>query len=96
MLQTFRILSLIEGFSLISLLFIAMPAKYQLGIDYVWIVGMTHGLLWMAYVFLSLTVSHQEKWSVLFWSFSLLTSILPFGCFLLERQFKKDLVQAEI
>ena len=33
MLKTFRILSLIEGLSLLALLFIAMPAKYQFGYD---------------------------------------------------------------
>lgn len=95
MLKTFRTLSLIEGFSLITLLFIAMPAKYQFGIDYVWSVGMVHGVLWLAYVLLSLVVSHKEKWSILFWAFALLTSILPFGCFLLERKFRKNMELAE-
>ena len=33
MLKAFRVLSLIEGLSLVVLLFIAMPAKYHFGIS---------------------------------------------------------------
>ena len=89
MLSIFRTLSLIEGISLIVLIFIAMPAKYQFGlIDSIWIVGMTHGILWLAYVVLSLAVSHQQKWSVTFWLLVLFASIIPFACFFLERKLK--------
>jgi len=50
MLNLFRKLSLIEGFSLLLLLFMAMPAKYYFGfVEIVWQVGMLHGLLWTAY-----------------------------------------------
>lgn len=90
MLSIFRSLSLIEGISLIILLFIAMPAKYHFGLfDSIWIVGMTHGLLWLAYFIMSLAVSHQQKWSILFWLVVLLSSVIPFACFFLERQLKK-------
>lgn len=89
MLKTFRILSLIEGLSLLTLLFIAMPAKYQLGYDFVWQVGMTHGLFWLAYVTLSLAVSHRHNWSVIFWMLVLLASIAPFACFFLDSKLKQ-------
>ncbi len=92
MLKAFRILSLIEGFSLITLLFIAMPAKYYFEVfDTVWIVGMIHGLLWIAYVLFSLPVSHKQGWSVMFWMFALISSVIPFGCFLLDYQLRKEL-----
>ena len=91
MLSIFRTLSLIEGISLIVLIFIAMPAKYQFGlIDSIWIVGMTHGILWLAYVVLSVAVSHYQKWSVTFWLFVLLASIIPFACFFLDRKLKTE------
>jgi len=93
MLKAFRILSLIEGFSLITLLFIAMPAKYYFEVfDTVWIVGMIHGLLWIAYILFSLPVSHKQGWSVIFWVFALFSSVIPFGCFLLDYQLRKELV----
>ena len=95
MLKTFRTLSLIEGLSLLILLFIAMPAKYQFGYDLVWQVGMTHGVLWLDYVTLSLPVSHKQSWSVMFWMLVLLASTTPFACFFLDSKLKVEPTLAE-
>ncbi len=94
MLRSFRLLSLIEGLSLLVLLFLAMPAKYQFGHDFVWPVGMTHGVLWLAYVLASLVVSHLRKWSVGAWLLALLSSVVPFGFVLLDRRLKREIAQA--
>lgn len=91
MLKSFRLLSLVEGLSLITLLFIAMPARYQFGVDFVWLVGMAHGLLWLAYVAFSLVVSHLQRWSLWLWLLALLCSVLPFGFLLLDWRLKRDL-----
>ena len=90
MLNLFRLLSLVEGLSLLTLLFIAMPAKYQFGHDFVWPVGMAHGVLWLAYVLASLVVSHLQRWSVLAWAGALVCSVLPFGFILLDRRLKRE------
>lgn len=88
-LKVFRLLSIIEGLSLLFLLFVAMPAKYQFNITgIVPIAGMTHGCLWLAYVVLSLVVSHLHKWSVGFWLTTLGASIVPFACFILDKKLK--------
>ena len=92
MLRFFRALSLVEGLSLITLLFIAMPAKYRFGQDVVWPVGMAHGVLWLAYVLMSLVVSHLQRWSVLVWLMALACSLLPFGFVLLDRRLKRELL----
>lgn len=94
MLKFFRMLSVIEGLSLITLLFIAMPAKYQFGYDLLWQVGMTHGVLWLAYVSLSLPLSHMQKWSVMFWLLVLVCSVLPFAFLFLDSRLKRELVLA--
>jgi integral membrane protein len=94
MLRFFRLLSLVEGLSLIVLLFIAMPAKYQFGHDFVGPVGMTHGLLWLAFVLVSLVVSHLQRWPVTGWLLALVCSVLPFGFLLLDRRLKREMVQA--
>ena len=94
MLKSFRLLSLVEGLSLLVLLFIAMPAKYKFGHDFVWPVGMTHGVLWLAYVLMSLVVSHLRKWSVGAWLLALLSSVIPFGFVLLDRRLKRELAAA--
>ena len=97
MLKTFRMLSLIEGASLLVLLFIAMPAKYQFGYsEVVFYVGMTHGLLWTAYFVLSLMVSHKQGWSVAFWALVLGASVAPFACFILDKKLKEELVLARV
>ena len=89
MLKVFRVLSLIEGLSLISLFFIAIPAKYYFhSMDIIWPVGMTHGILWLLYVVLSLPTSHKQGWSVFYWLLVLCVSIVPFGCFILDRELK--------
>jgi len=96
MLKFFRMLSLVEGISLITLLFIAMPAKYQFGYDFIWPVGMTHGILWLSYVTLSMPVSHKQNWSVMFWMLVLLCSVIPFATFFLDRRLKRELAIATI
>lgn len=88
-LNIFRRLSIIEGLSLLFLLLIAMPAKYQFNITgIVPIAGMTHGCLWLGYIVLSLVVSHQQKWSVAFWLTTLAASVIPFACFILDKKLK--------
>ena len=94
MLKFFRLLSLVEGLSLITLLFIALPAKYQFGHDFVWPVGMAHGVLWLAFVLASLVVSHLQRWSVLAWLLALVCSVLPFGFLLLDRRLKREIAAA--
>lgn len=89
MLKTFRLLSLVEGLSLLTLLFIAMPAKYQFGHDFVWPLGMAHGVLWMAFVLMSLAVSHVLRWSVLAWVMALACSVVPFGFVWLDARLKR-------
>ena len=92
MLKAFRVLSLIEGLSLVVLLFIAMPAKYHFGISgVVPIAGITHGSLWLIYVVMSLIVSHQQKWSVGFWLLTLLVSVMPFACIWLEKRLQQQI-----
>jgi integral membrane protein len=94
-LKFFRVLSLVEGLSLITLLFIAMPAKYQFGHDFVWPVGMAHGVLWLAFVLMSLVVSHVRKWSVGAWLVALLCSVVPFGFLYLDARIKREIAATE-
>jgi len=88
MLKALRILSVIEGLSLITLLFIAMPAKYQFGVDLVRIVGPVHGFLWLAYLPLLEIVSRKNSWPPSLWNFAFVTSVLPFGFVFLEKRFR--------
>jgi len=94
MLNNFRIISLIEGLSFLVLLFVAMPLKYQWGYpEAVSMVGMTHGVLFIAYVILAGVVGQRQGWSDKFMFVVVLAGMLPFGCFMLEQRLKKDALQ---
>lgn len=89
MLFFFRIISTMEGLSLISLLFVALPLRYQFGMDFIVpFVGMLHGILFMVYFFMSLIVSHLRKWSVGFWATVLFSSVIPTAFYFLDKKLK--------
>ncbi|GAK12429.1 DUF3817 domain-containing protein [Geomicrobium sp. JCM 19039] len=97
-LRWFRRVGLIEGLSLITLLFIAMPLKYMAGMDQVVsVVGMAHGvlyLLYMAFVFLvTLTVRWSWKWFI----GASAVAFIPFGNFVLDARLKTaDFAREEV
>lgn len=82
----FRILSYIEGASLLILFFIAMPLKYLAGIpEAVKIVGMIHGILFLMFVFASILVGTQLDWSFLRIIKSWIIASIPLGPVLFEH-----------
>ncbi|HEY9033501.1 MAG TPA: DUF3817 domain-containing protein [Pseudomonadales bacterium] len=90
MLTVFRWMSLVEGLSLLLLLGVAVPLKYWFHQpQFVPWVGMTHGLLFLAYIVLSLLTSHRQRWSVLFWLLTVLCSVIPFAFVVLDIRLKR-------
>jgi integral membrane protein len=90
MIKLFRIIALLEGASYIGLLFIAVPLKYIIGIDdYVKLLGMPHGILFLLYVFLVFVIYQDMKWSAKSIIIILLASVLPFGTFYVDNKYIK-------
>lgn len=90
MIKLFRIIALLEGASYIGLLFIAVPLKYIIGIDdYVKLLGMPHGILFLLYVFLVFVIYQDMKWSTKAIIIILLASIIPFGTFYVDNKYIK-------
>ena len=59
MINFFRLVSLLEGISYILLLFIAVPIKYLQGNpEYVKMLGMPHGLLFVGYIVLAIMLKY--------------------------------------
>lgn len=86
----FRITAFLEGLSYILLLFIAVPIKYQMGdASYVQMLGMPHGLLFMAYVFLAVYLKPQYNWNTKTFLLVLAASVIPFGTFYVDRKVLK-------
>lgn len=89
--QLFRMLSIIEGCSFLFLLFIAMPMKYYYGMpEVVTVAGMVHGILFVAYMFLSLSVAQKHNWSLIYWCAVLFAGMLPFGFLLIDGRLKRE------
>ena len=89
-LNIFRIVALLEGVSYILLLFIATPIKYLLDDpQYVKLLGMPHGMLFVAYIALAVLFKKQFSWNTKTFLIVLFASIIPFGTFYVERKFLK-------
>jgi len=89
-LKTFRTVTMAEGISLLTLLFIAMPMKYFMGMpEVVKVVGWIHGLLFMLYIGMLIVLQVTQRWSFIFFVGAFFASIVPFGTFILDKQLRK-------
>ena len=90
-LKRFRVISLVEGISMIVLLFIAMPLKYGFDMPLmVKYVGWIHGILFMLYIVVLIPTSRKLGWTFLKTLMGLVASVLPFGPFLFDRKLKNE------
>ncbi len=84
----FKFIAICEGLSLVVLLFIAMPLKYVLHQpEYVRFVGMVHGLLFISYILLAITLKGFEQWEWKKFTIVSLASVVPFGTFYIDKKY---------
>lgn len=89
--KDFRIIALAEGVSFLVLLLIAMPLKYFADMPLaVTIVGGLHGVLFVAFGVLALKVKIDCKRNFGWLVKAGLASLLPFGTFVMDKQWKKE------
>ena len=90
MLNIFRVVAFLEGVSYILLLGIATPIKYfSNDPQYVKMLGMPHGLLFVAYIALAFVLKNDFKWNTKQFAKVLLASIIPFGTFYIDKHYLK-------
>lgn len=88
----FKIIALLEGTSLLILLFLAMPMKYIFNQPvYVQMTGMAHGLLFVVYILMAIMLKFDENWSWKKFGIVCLASIVPFGTFYIERKYLRNI-----
>ncbi|MCF6280499.1 MAG: DUF3817 domain-containing protein [Flavobacteriaceae bacterium] len=89
--KIFRVVAFLEGVSYLLLLFVAVPIKY-FGEDpqYVKMLGMPHGLLFVGYVILAFLLKNEYKWNNKTFFIVLIASILPFGTFYVDKKYLKN------
>ena len=88
MINTFKIISFLEGTSYLLLLFVGVPFKY-LGDNPILVkgLGMPHGILFLAYIVMALLIRKQAKWDGMTTFIVLIASLLPFGTFYVNKRF---------
>lgn len=81
-----RLIGFLEGISFLVLVFIAMPIKYigQNPVP-VQIIGQAHGLLFVVFVLYTIVISFKLKWDKLTSLKVLISSIIPFGTFYIDK-----------
>jgi len=91
----FRKIAFAEGVSFLVLLLIAMPLKYMANIPIaVTIVGGLHGLLFVGFIILAYVVKEEYKKNFGWMAKAFLASIIPFGTFYMDKEWKKEEVAA--
>jgi len=98
MIKFFKTIALLEGISLLLLLFFAMPMKYIFELPiYVRIIGMAHGLLFITYIVLAIMNKIEEQWDNKKFLLICLASVVPFGTFYIEEKvFQKCIKHSKI
>lgn len=87
----FKIVATLEGISLLLLLFVAMPLKYIFDLpEFVRVIGMAHGLLFIGYIILATKLKTEESWNNKKFFEVCIASIIPFGTFYMEKKYLKN------
>ena len=90
MLKLFRATAILEGISYLALFGVTMPLKYWAEIPepnkYV---GYAHGVLFIAFIALTLIVGLTHKWSFKKVFIFGIASLLPFATFYVEEKYLK-------
>ncbi len=83
-----RILGVLEGTSLILLLFVAVPLKYIWGYPQgSQVIGTIHGALFLLFVINTLSVGVEQNWKFATTTWKvLLACVVPFGTFYIDRK----------
>lgn len=93
MIKIFKITAILEGFSYLILLSNMIFIKHNNVILYktlLFPIGMTHGVLFIAYLYLSFMIKEKQNWSAKDLTQIILGSLIPFGAFFIERKYLKN------
>jgi integral membrane protein len=88
MLNSFRAISIVEGVSYLLILSVAFGIISR---DYVFQIGMIHGVLFMLYLVFSLLVCNKQRWSLFIWLPLFFASVIPFAFIPVELYLRKAL-----
>jgi integral membrane protein len=90
MLRLFKTIAILEGISYILLfanMLIIKPNYIDVYKQLLYPIGMTHGVLFIGYIFLAILLQASIKWDLKTFGIILLASLLPFGTFYIEKKY---------
>lgn len=93
MIKIFKFTAVAEGCSYIVLLsnmLFVKPNNIDLYKTLLFPIGMTHGILFIAYLYLAFMIKDKVKWSLKDFSIVILGSLIPFGAFYIEKKYLKN------
>lgn len=84
--KNFRLIAVLEGISYL-LLAVTMVLKYKFNMPGPnMVVGMAHGVLFIAYCFVGLYLGLKGKWKFIDMVWTFIASLLPFGTFIADKK----------
>jgi integral membrane protein len=90
MLRLFKTIAILEGISYILLfanMLIIKPNYIDVYKQLLYPIGMSHGVLFIGYIFLAILLQASIKWDLKTFGIILLASLLPFGTFYIEKKY---------
>lgn len=90
--RSFKLVAILEGISYLVLfanMLLVKPFYPELYQNLLYPIGMSHGVLFIAYVVLGLLVAYKLKWSIKTIGIVMFASLLPFATFYVERKYLK-------
>ena len=93
MIKIFKFVTIAEGFSylflLANMLFIK-PVNLPLYKSLLFPIGMSHGILFIAYIILAVYAKIKLKWNASTLLIALVASFIPFGTFYVDKKYLKN------
>jgi len=91
-----RLYAFLEGISLLSLVFIAVPFKYFMNDPgYVRAIGPVHGALFLLFIINALRAGVEQNWKSATVARVVAACFIPFGTFYIDRQILRKMSSAE-
>jgi integral membrane protein len=94
MLRIFKNIAILEGISylvLFSNMLFIKPTNLELYKTLLYPIGMTHGILFIGYVFLAVLLKKSQEWSYKTTLIILAASLLPFATFYVEKKYLRNI-----
>lgn len=87
-----RVIAWLEGWSLLLLMFVAMPVKYLMDVpEATQAIGMIHGILFVMFITATLVISIIQRWNLGRIFIVMASSFVPFGTFYVDRKILRKL-----